>query len=457
MVEDRNRPNEELMDELAAYRTRVEELESLLAQVSRQSSREYVEPAVRRFARETETLAEVARIINSSLDIDEVYERFAREVRKVISFERISITEIDRTTATYRLLYVSGKEVGDRLPGAVVPLRGSFTERVARSGASLLLLMSEGDSAEGRMPSLRHGLEVGFLSFIAVPMITKGEVVGILHLRSSKEKAFTERDRRLAESVGAEIASAFANARLYEQLRVQAEELRRSNAELEQFAYVASHDLQEPLRMVSSYVQLLSHRYKDRLDSDADEFISFAVDGAHRMQLLIEALLTYSRVGTRELHPEKTNLNVVFDQAAANLSMAVESSGGVVTKDALPTLTADSQQMLRLLQNLLSNALKFRGDEPPRVHVASRREGNDWLFSVSDNGIGIPPEHRQRVFLVFQRLHGRGQYEGTGIGLAMCKRIVERHHGRIWIGGESGNGSVFHFTLPISPQEGEIR
>ena len=457
MVDDGNRSKEELVDELAAYRARVEELESLLAQMSREGLREYVEPAVRRFARETETLAEVARIINSSLDIDEVYERFAREVGKIISFERISITEIDRATATYRLLYVSGTEVWDRLPGAVIPLRGSFTERVARSGASLMLLMGEGDSADGRMPSLCHGLEVGFLSFIAVPMITKGEVVGIMHLRSSKENAFTERDRRLAESVGAAIASAFANARLYERLRLQAEELRRSNAELEQFAYVASHDLQEPLRMVSSYVQLLSRRYRDRLDSDADEFISFAVDGAQRMQLLIEALLTYSRVGTRELRPEKTSLNLVFDQAAANLSMAVESCGGVVTRDELPTLTTDSQQMLRLLQNLLSNALKFRGDEPPRVHVASRQEGGDWLFSVSDNGIGIPPEHRQRVFLVFQRLHGRGQYEGTGIGLAICKRIVERHHGRIWIGEESGNGSVFHFTLPSSPREGEIR
>ena len=452
MVDYRDRSKEELIDELAVCQTRVEELEALLAHVSRQGPREYVEPAVRRFARETETLAEVARIISSSLDIDEVYERFAREVGKVISFERISITEIDRATATYRLLYVSGKEVWDRPPGAVIPLRGSFTERVARSGTSLLLLMSEDDSPEGRMPSLRHGIEVGFLSFIAVPMITKGEVVGIMHLRSSRENAFTERDRRLAESVGAEIASAFANARLYEQLRLQAEELGRSNAELEQFAYVASHDLQEPLRMISSYVQLLARRYKGRLDADADEFISFAADGASRMQLLIEALLTYSRVGTRELQPEKTDLNVVFDEAAANLRVAVEECGAVVARGDLPTITADSQQMLRLLQNLLSNAIKFRSGDPPRVYVSCRQAGNDWLLSVSDNGIGIPPEHRQRVFLVFQRLHGRGEYEGTGIGLAICKRIVERHHGRIWVGEGPGSGSVFHFTLPGSPR-----
>ena len=457
MVDDRNKSRDELIDELAAYQIRVAELETMLSQASRYGRREYVEPAVRRFVRENETLAEVGRIISSSLEIDEVYERFAREVSKVISFERISITQIDKEADTYKVLYVSGQEVEDRLPGTVVPLRGSFTEQVARSGSSLLLLMNEGDSPEGRMPSLRHGIQVGFLSFIAVPMITKGEVIGIMHLRSSEENAFTERDRQLAESVGAEIASAFANARLYEKLQLQAEELRRSNAELEQFAYVASHDLQEPLRMISSYVQLLGHRYKGRLDSDADEFISFAVDGAHRMQLLIEALLTYSRVGTRELHPEKTDFNTVFDQAAANMTVAVEQCNGVVTRDELPTLTADSQQMLRLFQNLLSNAIKFRGEEPPRVHISSLPQGDDWMFSVSDNGIGIPTEHCQRVFLVFQRLHGRGEYEGTGIGLAICKRIVERHQGRIWIDPEPEGGSVFHFTLPSSPREGGLR
>ncbi len=457
MVDDRNKSRDELIDELATYQVRVAELESMLSQASRYGRREYVEPAVRRFVRENETLAEVGRIISSSLEIDEVYERFAREVSKVISFERISITQIDKEADIYKVLYVSGQEVEDRLPGTVVPLRGSFTEQVARSGSSLLLLMNEGDSPEGRIPSLRHGLQVGFLSFIAVPMITKGEVIGIMHLRSSEENAFTERDRQLAESVGAEIASAFANARLYEKLQLQAEELRRSNAELEQFAYVASHDLQEPLRMISSYVQLLGHRYKGRLDSDADEFISFAVDGAHRMQLLIEALLTYSRVGTRELHPEKTDFNAVFDQAAANVTVAVEQCNGVVTRDELPTLTADSQQMLRLFQNLLSNAIKFRGEEPPRVHISSLPQGDDWMFSVSDNGIGIPTEHCQRVFLVFQRLHGRGEYEGTGIGLAICKRIVERHQGRIWIDPEPEGGSVFHFTLPSSPREGGLR
>ncbi|MBI2953368.1 MAG: PAS domain S-box protein [Chloroflexi bacterium] len=226
-------------------------------------------------------------------------------------------------------------------------------------------------------------------------------------------------------------------------------ELERSNAELERFAYVASHDLQEPLRMVASYVQLLARRYKGKLDDDADDFIGFAVDGATRMKGLINDLLAYSRIGTRGKPFEPTNCGVVLDQVLANLKLAIEESDAVITHEPLPVVLADTSQIAQLLQNLIGNALKFRGDRPAEVHVRAERRNGDWLLSVRDRGIGIAPEFYERIFLVFQRLHNRDEYPGTGIGLAICKKIIERHGGCIWVESEPDKGSVFYFTIPI--------
>jgi signal transduction histidine kinase len=239
--------------------------------------------------------------------------------------------------------------------------------------------------------------------------------------------------------------------RAEELLQNTLQELRRSNADLEQFAYVASHDLQEPLRMVSSYTQLLAKRYRGKLDADADEFIGYAVNGVGRMQQLIHDLLAYSRVGTQGKPFQPTETTAALERAVAAQGVAIHESGATITHGDLPAVQADEWQVVQLFQNLISNAIKFHGAEPPRVHVsAARGQGSPgaWVFAVHDNGIGIAPEYYERIFVIFQRLHGRSQYEGTGIGLAICKKIVERHGGRIWVESQPGQGTTFYFTLP---------
>ena len=265
--------------------------------------------------------------------------------------------------------------------------------------------------------------------------------------------------------------------RAEEELKQREEDLARSNKELEQFAYVASHDLQEPLRMVKSYIQLLARRYKGQLATEADEFIEFALDGATRMQRLINDLLTYSRVGTCGKKFEPTNCGRILEQVLNNLEVIIEENNAVVAFDPLPTLMADPLQLGQLFQNLIVNAIKFHGEEPPRIHISAKpisefgiRNGElnselqtarlsspksqlsglkeGWVFSVSDNGIGIAPEHTDRIFVIFQRLHSREEYPGTGIGLAICKKIVERHGGRIWVESEPKKGATFYFTIP---------
>jgi light-regulated signal transduction histidine kinase (bacteriophytochrome) len=230
--------------------------------------------------------------------------------------------------------------------------------------------------------------------------------------------------------------------------KVVEESLKRSNENLEQFAYVASHDLQEPLRIMSSYSQLLEKRYKDKLGQDANEFIDFIVDAAKRMQKLITDLLAYSRVGKKDTAAAEEDLNPLVRKVLDGMAATLESSGGTVTSDKLPVITVHETSMMQVFQNLIGNALKFRGKAPPKVHISARKDGGEWVFSVRDNGLGIEPQYHERIFQIFQRLHSREEYSGTGIGLSICKKIVTNYGGRIWVESEYGQGSTFYFTLP---------
>ena len=232
------------------------------------------------------------------------------------------------------------------------------------------------------------------------------------------------------------------------ELQETAAKLARSNADLEQFAYVASHDLKEPLRAISGSVQILQEQYSKALDRSADEVIKHTVDGANRMQTLIDDLLAYSRITSREAVLAPTPLGDSISEALVNLELSIKESRAVITHDPLPTVSVDPTQLTQVFQNLISNAIKYRSQRTPKIHVGAEDRGSQWLISVRDNGIGIAPQYADRIFRIFQRLHTRKDYSGTGIGLAICKKIIERHGGRIWVESELDEGSTFYFTLP---------
>jgi light-regulated signal transduction histidine kinase (bacteriophytochrome) len=311
------------------------------------------------------------------------------------------------------------------------------------------------EELEGRFSRLISTFQAGFRSMMTAPLISRDQVIGALHFRSKKSKAYDDQDLRLAERIAAQIAGAIANVQLFTQLKRaeealarKAEELARSNAELQSFAYIASHDLQEPLRMIASYLELIERRYQGQLDQDANEFIAYAVDGANRLQRMINDLLAYARVQTRGKPFEPVDSEFILKQALTNLKMAIEESGVQISHDSLPSVMGDGSQLVQVFQNLIGNAIKFRDEKPAQIHISVESKTNEWLFSVRDNGIGIDPQYQERIFAIFQRLHGK-QVPGTGIGLSLCRRIVERHGGKIWVESEPGKGATFYFTIPI--------
>jgi signal transduction histidine kinase len=233
-----------------------------------------------------------------------------------------------------------------------------------------------------------------------------------------------------------------------EELKRISEELARSNAELKDFAYIASHDLKKPLQSIESFANLLARRYKGKLDAKADEFISYIVEGVQRLQILIKDLLEYSQIETKAKNIKPTDCSFIVEEAMSNLKTAMDESNAVVTYNKLPTIMSDPQQIISLFQNLIDNAIKFRSNKAPRVRISADRKGNEWIFSIRDNGIGIDPENFEKIFVMFQRLHGSADFPGTGIGLSICKKIIERHGGRIWVESEPGKGATFFFVIP---------
>ena len=311
-------------------------------------------------------------------------------------------------------------------------------------------------------------------SFMGVPLKQSGKAIGMIALANKKD-GYTEEDKDNIETLSVAFVEAWmrkgaeersqelmeseqqhmeelktANTELMNiqnELKENIKKLEISNAELEQFAYVASHDLQEPLRMVASFTQLLDMKYKDKLDSEADEYIDFIVEGSHRMKDLIDDLLSFSRLNTDKKEFHLTDLNQVLDSVLLGLKSTIEEEDAHISKDNLPILWCDSSQISQVFQNLISNSIKFH-QTPPRIHISSEENDHEWVLGVSDEGIGIDPEHQQKIFDVFKRLHTREEYAGTGIGLSICKRIVERHNGKIWVESEPGEGANFYFTLP---------
>ena len=338
-----------------------------------------------------------------------------------------------------------------------MPIRG-FDRCTIREGKSRIVNRDEMATHPDRVGTPEGHPEI--TAFLGVPLRHEGKVIGMIGL-GNKEPGYETADQEAVESLAVVIVEALRHKRAAEELRESRERLEervvertkaleRSNKELESFAYAASHDLQEPLRMVTSFAELLAKHYRSQLDEKAHEFIDYIVGGTTRMQRLISDLLTLSRVGRAEEPPEPIDCSEALDEALANLQAAIEESGVVVGRGDLPEIPANYSQLVQLFQNLVSNAIKYRGDEPLRVDVTAERQPGEWRFAVRDNGIGIDPEHLDRIFVIFQRLHPPDEYSGTGIGLAICKKIVELRGGRIWAESEPGEGSTFRFTIPTS-------
>jgi signal transduction histidine kinase len=370
-------------------------------------------------------------------------------VRELVPYDFLSLALITDDGSTLETVYATGVAAEAVVTGVRRPLRDdSLCGQVYRSRAPVVYDDVAALPVEVLSGDARRMAAAGLRAGGIVPLCTSQRVTGLIHVVRAGPDPYTLDILTPLITLAPLIAAALENAHLYQALETTAADLRRSNAELEQFAYVASHDLQEPLRMISSYIQLLQRRYQGQLDAKADTFIGFAVDGVTRMQRLINDLLAYSRVGTHGAPLVPTDCGEVVAGAIAALGAPIAETGARVIYGELPTVLADATQLGQLFQNLIGNALKFCTGVTPEITISAERAGGEWLFRVRDNGIGIDPAYAERIFIIFQRLHSREEYPGTGIGLAICKKIVERHGGRIWVESQPGQGATFTFSLP---------
>jgi PAS domain S-box-containing protein len=405
-----------------------------------------------RLARQERLRADVSTIVSQRGGQRELLQRACEAIVQALDVAFARVWTIDATNTVLELQASAGMYTHIDGPHAFVPVGKFKIGKIAEERAPHLTNDVLNDPRVGNPAWAR---EQGMRAFAGYPLLDGERLVGVLALFARTE--LSEDTFSALRLIADVIAQGIERRRAEVALLDRAAELARSNKELEQFAYVASHDLQEPLRTVTSYVQLLQRRYQGKLDDKADEFIAFTVEGVGRMQRLIEDLLAFSRVGTTGLDVTTVSLGDVLAQVQKDLGPAMRDAGATITHDPLPEIQADRGRIAQLLLNLVTNAMKFHGSTPPTIHVAARDAGAEWVVSVADNGIGIEQQYFDRIFVIFQRLHGRAKFPGTGIGLAICKKIVEVHGGRIWVESTPGQGSTFFFTIPKKPRaRGEL-
>ena len=430
------RTREKLLEDLELLRQRNDELERA------ESERKRTEEALAHRNEELTVLFTVANILVEPGTFEDKVARVMEELLRICQGDRAVFMVRDDEVEGLKVISQAG-QVSAGPPTTWVSYE-SVSGDAFRQGEPIVV-NDYGEHAH----AVATGVSRGIGSAIALPVKNSEGTMGVLDLISGEPNHFTPERVKALLVVGDGLGMLMANARLYELLQQHADELARSNAELEQFAYVASHDLQEPLRSIVGFTGFLSRRYGGQLGEHADRYISRIVNASMRMQTQIEDLLTYSRVGRHVEDLVPTDCDTIVAQEIGNLRAAIQEAGAAVTHEPLPTVMAHSSLVSQLLRNLIGNAIKFRRDGLAHVHVSAQQTNREWVFSVKDDGIGIELQFADRIFSIFQRLHTRDEYPGTGIGLAVCKKAVDRLGGRIWVDSDPGGGSIFYFTVPI--------
>lgn len=408
----------------------------------------------------TQTLYDLSRRLVGAHHLADVLDILCDGVKAAISADAVFVVLVDAYRNLAHELWADAAHqpwlINLHEQDSARYLMDGLVQRALHTGSPVLSTKNAIDLRESPHQRILRKRLFGLCAVAVTPMYFQQRVVGaVVVVNQYPHRDFNSFDVELISTFAGQASLGVENARLQAEMAArsvqvaqQAEELARSNADLERFAYVVSHDLQEPLRSVSGYLELFMRRYGAELPDEGEFFLHYALDGADRMRQLINDLLTYSRVGTRGRPPTRVSSEIAFLAACERLAKLIEDSGAQITSDLLPELFGDESQIEQLFQNMLSNALKFRSIAPLHIHIGVARQDSLWRFAIRDNGIGIDTAQSERIFQVFQRLHTREEYPGNGIGLAICKRIVERHGGRIWFESTPGQGSTFYFTLP---------